>query len=167
MLRPAFLAFSLLLFSSNGPDQSVSTESQTLQSLLLEIRQLRQDVQTAAFAARRAQMLIFRLNQQEGVVARASERLEEARRERVQMEARRKYCAIQIKRYEEMRDRSADVMEHKRFEDAILDLKLQIEASSSEEQELQVKETQLGEELRIEESKLAQLQDELDRLTKR
>jgi hypothetical protein len=166
MFRPTLLAFSLLLISSTGVDQSTSTESQTLQSLLIEIRQLRQDVQTAAFAARKAQVLIFRLHQQEGALARASERLEEAKRQRGQTEGQRKYYELQIKRCEGMRDRSADATQRKQLEDAILDLKAQMETSLSEEQEAQAKESQLTEELRIEQTKLDQLEDELERLPK-
>ena len=62
MLRPALLALSLLLFSSTTPGQATPTESPTLQALLAEIRQLRQDLQTSAIAARRAQILIYRLH---------------------------------------------------------------------------------------------------------
>ena len=162
MFLPTLLASGFLLFPSAAA-QSPATESQTLQSLLIEIRQLRQDVQTAAFAARRTQVLIFRLHQQESAVARASERLEEAKRERDQLEAQKKYHEGQIRRYDQMRDRSADPKEREQFENAASDLRGQIEALSPFEQEVQAKETRLTEELRIEEAKLDQLQDEVDR----
>src|SRR5215831_15721504 len=76
MPRPIFLALSLLLFSSTAFGQAAPNDSQTLQSLLTEVRQLRQDVQTAALAARRGQILIYRLHAQQAVVDHLSERLE-------------------------------------------------------------------------------------------
>jgi hypothetical protein len=70
MLRPAVLALSLLLFSSSALGQATPTESPTLQAVLAEIRQLRQDLQTSAIAARRARILIYRLHVQEAAAAR-------------------------------------------------------------------------------------------------
>jgi hypothetical protein len=57
MLRSAVLVPSLFLFSSSAFGQATPTESPTLQAVLTEIRQLRQDLQTSAIAARRAQIL--------------------------------------------------------------------------------------------------------------
>ena len=89
MLRPAILALSLLLFSSPALGQTTPTDSQTLQELLAEIRQLRQDLQTSAIAARRAQILIYRLHVQEAASAHASQRVDEAKSSIEQQRGRR------------------------------------------------------------------------------
>jgi len=164
MLRPAVLALSLLLSSSSALGQATPTESQTLQALLIEIRQLRQDLQTSAIAARRAQILIYRLYVQEAAVANVSQRLDEAKSSIEQLRASRKYHESDIKRYEEMRDRSENAAQRQQFVDAITEFKAQIEALAPQEQELQMRETELEQQSRIEQAKLGQLQDELDRL---
>jgi hypothetical protein len=61
-----------LLFSLPALGQATPAESQTLQASLAEIRQLHQDLQTSAIAARRAQIIIYRLHVQEAAVAHAS-----------------------------------------------------------------------------------------------
>jgi len=164
MLRPSVLALSLLLFSSPVLGQATPTESPTLQALLAEIRQLRKDLQTSAIAARRAQILIYRLHVQETAVAHASQRLDEARSSIEQLRTTRKYQEVQIKQYESMKDRAENATQRKQFEDAINELKTQMEASVPEEQEAHMRETELEHQSRIEQAKLEQLQDDLDRL---
>lgn len=164
MLRSTLLALSLLLFSSPTPAQATPTESPTLQALLAEIRQLRQDLQTSAIAARRAQILIYRLHVQEAAVAHASQQLDEAKSSIDQWRARKKYQELQIKQYENMRDRAENATQRQQFEDAIIQLKAQMEAWAPEEQEAQTREMDLEQQSRIQQAKLGQLQDELDRL---
>jgi chromosome segregation ATPase len=164
MLRPAVLVLSLLLFSSPARGQASPTESPTLQAVLAEIRQLRQDLQTSAIAARRAQILIYRLHAQETAAAHASQQLNEAKSAIEQLRARRKYYEFQIKQDEGMRDHAENATQRKQFEDAITELKAQMEEWVPEEQEAQMRETELEQQSRIEQAKLGQLQDELDRL---
>jgi chromosome segregation ATPase len=164
MLRPAVLALSLFLFSAPALGQATPTDSQTLQAMLAEIRQLRQDLQTSVIAARRAQILIYRLHVQEAAAAHASQRLDEAKSSIEQFRARRKYQELEIKRYEDMRDRAENAAQRQQFVDAISELKAQMEALAPEEQEAQMKETELEQQSRIEQAKLDQLQGELDRL---
>jgi chromosome segregation ATPase len=164
MLRPALAVLSLLLFSSSALGQAAPAESPTLLALLAEVRQLRQDLQTSAIAARKAQILIYRLHVQEEAVAHASQRLEEAKSSIEQLRARRRYQEFQIKQYEGMKDRDENDAQRKQFEDAITQLKAQMEALASEEQEAQMKEMDLEQQSRTEQAKLGQLQDELDRL---
>jgi hypothetical protein len=163
MLRPSVLALSLLLFSSPALGQATPTDSQTLQALLSEIRQLRQDLQTSAIAARRAQILIYRLHVQEAAVAQASQSLDEAKSSIEQLRVNRKYQEIQFKRYQDMKDRAENGVQRQQFEDTITELKAQMEASVSEEQEVQIREMELERQSRIEQAKLDQLQEELDR----
>ena len=164
MLRLPILALGVLFFSSPALGQATQAESTTVQALLAEIRQLRQDLQTSAIAARRAQILIYRLHVQEAAVARASQHLDEAKSSVEQLRARRKYQEFQIKRYEDMKDRAENATQRKQFEDAINELKAQTEALVPEEQEAQMRENELEQQSRIEQAKLDQLQNELDRL---
>jgi len=63
-----------------------------------------------------------------------------------------------------MKDRAENATQRKQFEDAINELKTQMEASVPEEQEAHMRETELEHQSRIEQAKLEQLQDDLDRL---
>ncbi len=166
MLRPALLALGLVLYSSTAFGQTASTDSQTLQALLVEVHQLRQDLQTAATAARRAQILIYRLYAQEATVERASQRFDEAKSELDQFQARKKWETLRIKEYEDRKDRAENPAERKQLDDIISNLKSQMEEWAPMEQEAQTKEMELAEQLRIEQAKLGQLQNELDQLDK-
>ncbi len=79
MNRSSLFVLGLLLLSTACFGQTTPGDSQTLQALLSEVRQLRQDLHTTTIAAQRAQILIYRLQGQEAAVARASQRLDEAR----------------------------------------------------------------------------------------
>jgi hypothetical protein len=164
MVRKTIFAVSLLLLSPAVFGQATSAESQTLQALLAEVHQLRQDLQAAATAGRRAQILIYRLYVQEAAVARASQRLDDAKSALDQFQARTKWQALQIKEYEDRRDRAENAREQKQLDDAISNLKSQMETGAPEEQEAHAKEIELEEQLRIEQTKLDQLQNELDRM---
>jgi len=113
---------------------------------------------------KKAQILIYRLHVQEAAVAHASQRLDEAKSSAEQLQARRKYQEIQIKQYETLKDRAENAAQRQQFEDAIFELKAQTEASAVEEQEAHSKASELEQQSRIEQAKLDQLQDELDRL---
>jgi hypothetical protein len=57
--------------------QTASTDLQTLQALLAEVRQLRLDLQITTVASQRVQIILFRLQLREGTVARAQQRVGE------------------------------------------------------------------------------------------
>jgi chromosome segregation ATPase len=98
------------------------------------------------------------------VVERATDRLENVKRELVQMASQRKYLTDQIKRFEELRDHAENGQQRKQFEDILTGTKENLEASGPEEQELQAKRIELESDLRTEQTKWDRLQDELDRL---
>lgn len=164
MLRTTYLALGFLLFSPCSFAQTTPTESQTLQALLVEVHQLRQDLQTAATAARRAQILIYRLYAQEAAVARALQRHDEAKSMLDQLQSQKKWSALQIREYEDARDSAENATERKRLDDLISHFRSEMEAMAPVEQEAQTKEMELAEQSRTEEAKLDQLHDELDRL---
>jgi HAMP domain-containing protein len=152
MLRISSVALVFLFFVPAAPCQKVDRESEPMQALLSEIRQLRQDLQVAAIAARRAQIVIYRLHEQEMAVERATERLENAKSELAQIQVQHKYNAENLKRLEENKDRFENEQERKQYTDEMSNIKDREEA--------------LQEQLKIEQAKLQQLQDQLDRLDK-
>jgi hypothetical protein len=165
MIRSVVLMVSSLAFSSAAVCQSPACpEAQTLQSLLTEVHQLRQDLQTVSVAARRAQILIYRLYVQEAIVQRASENLNNTKTALDAIRTNRGFQTEQIKQFEEAKDSSDDPTYRKQMDDMIARLRSRLEAENSVEQEMQAKEIELEEELRTERAKFEQEQAKLDEL---
>lgn len=164
MLRATFLAVCIFSFPSFASCQDKEPETRTMEAVLSEIRQLRQDLQTAAIAARKAQIVIYRLHIQEGVVERATERLENAKNSLAQLESQKKYQIDEIKRIEEMKENATSDQQRMQLENYLSQLRASLEASGPEEQELQAKQIELQTDLRAEQAKWERLQSELDRL---
>ena len=164
MIRATFLFLSLFSFSRPLPAQTIEPQTRTLEAVLSEIRLLRQDLQTAAAATRKAQIVIYRLHLQAEVLERATERLENTKSEIAQLESQENSLTEQIKQLEEMKDRPENEQRRKQFEDHLTNTKANLEAVGPREQELQAKKLQLEADLRAEQARWDRLQDELDRL---
>jgi chromosome segregation ATPase len=162
MLRATFLFLSLCSFSPSS--QSTESQTRTMEAILSEIRQLRQDLQVAAASTRKAQIVIYRLHVQADVLERATERLENTKGELAQLDSQKKSLTEQIRQLEEMKDRPENEQRRKQFEDYLTNSKANLEAVGPREQELQAKQIELEADLRMEQAKWDRLQSELDRL---
>ncbi len=155
---------SFLLIPAPIYGQSSSTDSQTLQSLLAEVRQLHHDLQTTTIAAQRAQILLYRLQGQEAIVARASQRLDDARARLTEAQSNRTKLTADIKKYEELVSQIENSpTDRKQIEDLLPQLKAKLTALENEEQQRQTREIEAEDELRTERAKLGELQVQLDR----
>src|SRR5438105_14097946 len=124
MNRSTLFVLSLLLFSTDCFGQSTPGDSQTLQALLSEVRQLRQDLQTTTIAGQRAQILIYRLQGQEAAVARASQRLDEGRDKLARIQDERKHVASDVKQGEDFTSNTENpATQRKELEDRVRQLK--------------------------------------------
>jgi len=167
MNRSALFVLGLLLISTDCFGQTTAGDSQTLQALLSEVRQLRQDLQTTTIAGQRAQILIYRLQGQEAAVARASQRLEEAREKLARTQDERKHVTADVKQQEEfISNMENPAAERKEVERMLFQSKTRIESLDSQEQQLQTREIDAEQQLRAEEVRLSDLRDQLDRLDK-
>jgi chromosome segregation ATPase len=167
MRRPLLLVPSLLLISMPVFGQSASNDSQTLQALLAEVRQLRHDLQTTTVAAQRAQILIYRVQAQESVVRRMQERVDDARSRLAQVRFEQNNRAVSIKQIEENKSHSeTPPTEQKDLEDTLTQIKVRFDADANKEGEIQATITDAEDRLRMEQAKLGGLQDQLDRLDK-
>jgi predicted RNase H-like nuclease (RuvC/YqgF family) len=167
MNRSVFFVLSLLLFSAHCFGQTPTGDSQTLQALLSEVRLLRQDLQATTIAGQREQILIYRLQGQEAAVARASQRLDEAREKLARIQEERKHVAADVKRNEDFANNSENpAAERKQVEDMLSQLKRTVESLENQEQQLQTREIDAEQQLRTEEVRLSDLRDQLDRLDK-
>jgi len=165
--RSLLLALGYLLFSTACLGQSEPGDSQTLQALLSEVRQLRAELRTTTTAAQRSQILIYRLQGQEASVGRASQRLDEAREKLARTQDERKHVAADVKQNEDFVDDSQNpANQRKMFENRLSELKTRLESLESDEQQNQSREIEAEQQLRAEEVKLSDLRDQLDRLDK-
>lgn len=168
MNRLSLFILGLLLSSTACFGQTTPTDSQTLQALLLEVRHLRQDLQTTTIASQRAQILIHRLQGEEAAVSRASLRLDEAREKLARIQDERKHVAADVKRFEDSLSSSENPpTQRKEIEQGMLpQLKTRLESLENQEQQLQTREIEAEQQLRAEEVRLSDLRDQMDRLDK-
>ena len=167
MHRPLLLIPSLLLISMPAFGQSGSSDSQTLQALLAEVRQLRHDLQTTTVGAQRAQILIYRVQAQESIVRRMQERVDDARSRLAQVRTEQSNRAASIKQIEEKKRRNkTPAAEQKDLEDILTQIKVRFDADANKEGEIQATIIEAEDRLRMEQAKLVGLQDQLDRLEK-
>lgn len=165
MHRICVLMFGLLITTPATFGQSSSTDSQTLQALLAEVRQMHQDLQTTTVAAQRAQILLYRLKVQEEAVERASQRVEAARAKLAETQVNRKRLATDIKRHEEFLSHVENPPnDRKQVEDILPQLKERAQSLETEEEQRQTAEVEAEEQQRVEKSKLSELQGALEQL---
>jgi len=167
MNRSGLFVLGLLIFSPDCFGQSTPGDSQTLQALLSEVRQLRQDLQTTTIAGQRAQILIYRLQGQEAAVARASQHLDEARDKLARIQDERKHVAADVKRQEDfISNMENPATQRKELEGVVARSKTRLDSLESQEQQLQTREIDAEQQLRTEEVRLSDLRDQLERLDK-
>lgn len=165
MRRWILVTHTLVLLPVPAFCQATSTDSQTLQALLTEVRQLRQELRTTTNAVQRAQILIYRVQAQQTNVARLSQRVDTDRSRLTQNQSEQKRITFAVKRLEDLRDTQSDA-ERKQTDEELAQMKIRLDQLRAEDENSQPRVIELEEELRLEQTKLAQLHDELDRIDK-
>src|SRR5690348_1527102 len=120
MYRSLLSVLTPFVFATAVLGQSAPTDSQTLQALLAEVRQLRHDLRTATATAQRAQIALYRLQRQDEAVARANQRLSDARVRLDSAVANRNEVASQIQQTEAMAKNSQNPEERSHFDEVVL-----------------------------------------------
>jgi len=142
------------------------TSDQPLQALLNEVHQLRVDLQTTAVTMQRVQIVLYRLQSQTSLVTRTSSQLDQARSQLGFTQTQKKTMTAQVQQMEESQRNSQDPAERKRLQDALTQMKNSLDRVTSEEQRFQSMQIDAETQWRAEQAKLADLQDQLDRLDK-
>ena len=124
MRRTYFFIVVLFGMATATFAQTTSSDSQTLQALLAEIRQLRQDLQVSLTRIQSAQILLSRLQIQQVAASRASQHLDVARSKLAEVQVVIRSEAAEIKHYEDSGDHAAQV------EDALDRAKADLQAST-------------------------------------
>jgi chromosome segregation ATPase len=157
---------ALLILPLSASAQSNSTDSQTLQALLSEMRQLRQELRAAHINSQRAQILIYRVQSQQTVVTRLTQRSDTERSRLTQIQSEQRRFNAALKRMENEPPTNKSDSERKQADFELAQVKSRLEQLSTDEQEAVTRKMQAEEELRLEQDKLTQLQAALDRIDK-
>jgi chromosome segregation ATPase len=144
--------------------QATPPDSPALQALVSEIHQLRQDLQATTVAAQRVQIALFRLQSQTAATARATSRFDEVRSGLSQAQSRHRELAQKMQQIEETQRNSHDPAELKTMAEVLPQIKYELDREAGQEQRLQASEAEAASQLRTEQAKLNDLQDQLDKL---
>jgi chromosome segregation ATPase len=166
MYQSKVLFLAPFLLSAVAFAQPASPDTQLTQALLTEIRQLRLDLQTAAGTIQRVQIVMFRVQTQSGILNRATQRLDDARNRCNQSQMQRRSMAAQVELNETRLRNAPNPAEQKAAEDTISRLKPTVEMFAASEQQCRGQEAEAESQLRSEQGKMNDLQEQLDKLDK-
>jgi hypothetical protein len=164
-MRRAFLPIIVFLgMSAYAFGQSPSSDTQTLQALLSEVRGLRQDLRVSLNRTQALQILLARFQMQEGAIARASDRLNEARQKLLDTHVHQKELTLEVKRLEDSLNAAENSEQRTTLEDRIKHVKSDLEVVGNLAQQQQTTEIQAEQHLREEQDRLNALETRLDEL---
>lgn len=144
--------------------QASSSDSQTLQALLTEVRELRKVLLVSIAKMQSAQILLARLQIQEVAVTRASQHLDDARSRLAEVQLVLKSEAAEIKHWEDEAPNANETPAQ--IEEAVKRAKSDMESATNLEQQRQAIETEAELQLRTEKEKLNALETQLDELVR-
>jgi chromosome segregation ATPase len=154
-----FFGMALVAFG-----QTTSPDSQTLQALLTEVRELRKVLQVSIAKMQSAQILLSRLQIQEVAVTRASQHLDDARSRLAEVQLVLKSEAAEIKHWEDEAPNANETQAQ--IEEAVKRVKSDVESATNLEQQRQAIESEAELQLRTEKDKLNTLETQLDDLVR-
>ena len=164
MHRSACLILMFSIIPAAALGQTAPTDSQTLQAILSEIRQLRHDLQTSNAMAARAQVALYRLQREDEAVNHAIQGLNDARSKSERLETEKNNKALEIQQARDATSHSDNPNTQQNFEEVILPtLKSQLEVLQRQEQQAKAEEAESEQQLKDEQTRLAGLNDLLDR----
>jgi septation ring formation regulator EzrA len=156
-----------LTLIAGGFGQTPEKAPDTLQALLAEVRQLRQDIEAMTAASQRVQIALYALQIQDAAVGRATQRLDGVRNKCFDAETNKQHTAAEVERLD--RSLAAGAVADntaKDFKDRLTELKFALEMQTAEVQNCRVAESESTSEVRNGETKLRELQDRIAKLDK-
>lgn len=159
------LVFFFITIATAVSAQTAPRDSQTLQALLAEVRQMHHDLLAQTAMAQRVQIALYRLQREDEAVARATQRVNDARAEVSNAEAGKNRMTAEIQKTQATINNSQNPGEAEHFENVVIPmLKSQLEIFGKQEQQAQAHESEAENQLRDEQDKLDSLNDLLERL---
>jgi chromosome segregation ATPase len=166
MRRAFFCVLALLAISGLAVAQSATSDTQTLQALLNEVRALRQELRVSLNRTQTMQILLVRFQMQEGAIARASDRVNDARQKLLDTQIHQKELTAEAKRLQDVLDSAQNQQQQADLQDRIKQTKSEVEITGNIAQQQQTAEIQAEQQLRDEQDKLSALESQLDELVR-
>jgi DNA repair exonuclease SbcCD ATPase subunit len=166
MRRACFLFLLALAIPAAISGQTASSDSQTLQALLSEVRELHEELRISLARMQSAEILLSRVQIQQAAFTRASERLNDARSKLAAAQTHQKDVRNNLKRFEDALSDEQNPAQQKELRDRINISKAELENSTYVEQ-CQVAEIEAEQQLRAEQDKLDALETQLDELVRK
>jgi chromosome segregation ATPase len=152
---------ALLLCAGTASGQTAPSD---LQTVLGEVRQLRQELKSNLATIQRTNILLYRLQLQETVVSRAQQRLDDAHAKVAELQAVHKNIDGAIKSTEDARTNAKSSAEQDNAQTTLARLRARLDAMAQDESDRQSKVADCEQQLRVEQAKLSELQDGLDQI---
>lgn len=157
----------MLLVASNGFCQTPLKEPDTLQSLLVEVHQLRIDIEAMTVASQRVQIALYELQMQDAAVTRARQRVDNEHNRCLGLEGNRQHTAAEIQRLESSLSSGAlQESEAKVIQPRVKEMKSALDTQAAEVQACQTAEAEASGQLQKDQVKLVETQERIDRLDK-
>jgi flagellar motility protein MotE (MotC chaperone) len=164
MRRLCFFVSILFGIAILSTGQTTSSDSQTLQALLTEVRGLHKDLQVSLAGMQSAEILLSRLQLQEVAVTRASQHLDEARSKSAEIRIALKSEAAEVEQLENHSPIEGETPEQ--VADALNRARAEFDVSTSLGQQRQAIADEAEQQLRTEQETLKALESQLDELVK-
>jgi chromosome segregation ATPase len=155
-----------LLILLAAPAFAQTTDGVLTQTLINEIRALRQQLEATNITSQRVQIALFRLQSQTTIVNTAQQRMDAARAHLVEAQNERQRMAGIAHSIEEQAGSITDPNEKKAVQQRVVEFKVQLESVAAREASLQSAAVDAESQLRSEQARLSDLQSLLDRLDK-
>ena len=160
-------AFSTPRASTNSAGQGSSGDGgQPMQALLHEVRQLRLAIQRSNLSTYHAQVSLERLRLQQQQVDRVNDKLGVVRAQLGKLQLEKSRLQAHIQRQGAPPNQDSDPGKRREFEDNLQVLKDQVNGTLEAEAQARESESQLANQLQMEQAKLSEINDRLDALRK-
>src|SRR5580692_8452198 len=149
------IVFAVMFLTGSAFCQTPTKVPDALQALLVEVHQLRQDIEGMTVASQRVQIALYQLQMQDGAVARAAQRLDSVRSKCSLAEENRRHTAADIQRFEgALAPGTVPQPEAEAAKERLTELKGNLEAQSAEVQTCQAAEAEASTQFRTDQAKL-------------
>jgi hypothetical protein len=149
--------------SSHAGQTAEPTETQTLQAILVEMRNMHNDVRLS----QTTQILLAELLMQQTAITRAMQKRDDAKARLSQIQANVKNMAAQIARFDDSSNTTWDAAQRKQMTPMIENFRTSLPAAKAQEQEATNDLQDAEAALRKEQNTLAGIQDQLDAVVKK
>ena len=159
----------LLVLPSRGAAQQPAaspSEAALIQALLAEVRELRLALERSTVIMPKMQLAIARFQMQQERVDRREREVQLVRDQLATESLTKDHAQSTLKQYEDQARQAVDPAARKQFEDAAVGLRSDLEQMAAREQQMQARQADSLTQLRLEQAKLNELADSLDKLDK-